>query len=166
MRSMPAFSVMVDMGQPLHAPTSSMSTTPVAASTLITFRSPPSAWRAGRMTSTASSTCACMGEVSREVVRIANSVAVSGHVGAEGLELAGQVLVAAVDVVGVGHGGLAVGGEAGHDQGGAGPDVPRLHRRAAQPRHPPHDRMVALGADVGAHAQQLGHIAEPAAEQV
>src|SRR3954447_4594056 len=116
MRSMPALSVIVDMGHPLQAPTSSMSTTPVAASTLMTFMSPPSAWRAGRITSTASSTCACMGEVSREVVRIANSVAELCHVGAEGTELAGQVLVAAVDVVGVRHGGLPVGGQAGHDQ--------------------------------------------------
>src|SRR5690606_35768357 len=56
-RSIPAFRVTVDAGQVTQAPESSTVTTPVASSTSISVRSPPSAWTAGRILVTTASTC-------------------------------------------------------------------------------------------------------------
>ena len=77
-------------------------------------------------------------------------------------QLVDEALVAAVDVVGVGHDRLAVGPERGHDERRAGPDVVGPHRRARERGLAPHDGVVALGADVGAHAHELVDVAEPA----
>src|SRR3954452_20273717 len=99
--------------------------------------SPPSACRAGRMASMASSSCDSMtvrDPPTEDNARASSAVpgapvprrlrgAAAGDVGADGSEVAGQVLVAALDVVGVGHDRLALRPQAGHDQGGAGPDV-------------------------------------------
>ena len=87
--------------------------------------SPPSACRAGRRASIAASSS---GSVTAGIARQAPASSRPGSgtrvdVGAERPELAGQVGVAAVDVVGVDDGGLAVGGETGEQQGGAGPHV-------------------------------------------
>src|SRR5947208_2562739 len=53
---MPAFMVTVEAGQVPHAPMSSTSMRPVSSSTDRRIMSPPSAWRAGRMTSIVLST--------------------------------------------------------------------------------------------------------------
>src|SRR5438309_1780283 len=89
------------------------------------------------------------------------SVVEPADVGAEGAELAGQVLVAAVDMLRVGHHGLAVGGKPGDHEGGAGPDVGRAHGRAREPVDPADDGVIALGADVGAHPGELVDVPAP-----
>ena len=70
-RSMPAFNVWFDEGQPTHAPVNSTDTTPVTASTSCNTTSPPSAWSAGRITAMVASTCSRMARTiqSAEAVR-------------------------------------------------------------------------------------------------
>ena len=47
-----------------------------------------------------------------------------------------------------------------------GTDVQRADRRRRQPRDPADHRVMALGADVGAHPQELADVEEPALEHV
>ena len=54
------------------------------------------------------------------------------HVGAERPQAGGEVGVAPIDVMGVEHDGLALGGEPGEHQGGPRPHVERPHRRTGQ----------------------------------
>src|SRR5262249_59402169 len=70
-------------------------------------------------------------------------------VGAERLQLPGEVGVAAVHVEGIEHEGLAVGGEAGDHEGGTRSHVLSADRRARQPVDTAHDRVTTLVADVG-----------------
>src|SRR5687768_8749809 len=129
MRSMPALRVIVDMGQPPQAPSSSMSTTPSSSRNSMTRMSPPSDWRAGRIASTASSRAACIAP--RLTLPSHTSFPTGGtdpgHVGAEGAQLAGEVLIATVHVLDAGHGCLALGGQAREHQRGTGTDVGSPH---------------------------------------
>src|SRR5438105_4217030 len=178
MRSMPARRVYTDDGHVPQAPTSWTLTTPASSSTSTRKMSPPSACSAGRMTSMVASTCSLMTPSVSRSRRAIRSVGTSRRsssakcpqnelmtpldVGAQGAELVDEVLVAAVDVVGGAHDGLAVGAEAGHHQRGPGPDVVGLHRRARQAVDTTDDRVMALDPDVGAHAGQLVDVAEAA----
>ena len=79
------------------------------------------------------------------------------HVSADRLELLHEPVVAPVDVVGVGHHGLALGPQPGDDERGPRADVVGPNRRAGEPLDAHHidrgyDRFVeklqAIGADV------------------
>ncbi len=72
-----------------------------------------------------------------------------------------EVVVATVDVVHPAIDGLALGGEAGDHHRGAGADVVGAHGRTRQAGNAAHDRMVAVGADVGAQPLQFLDVAEP-----
>ena len=81
-------------------------------------------------------------------------------------QAADEVVVAAVDVGDAADHGLALGGQAGDDHRRAGADVVGPHRRARQAGHAAHDGVVAVGADVGAEADQLLDVAEAARVEV
>jgi MFS family permease len=97
---------------------------------------------------------------------VESSSSQSFDVGAKCAQTLHEVLVAAVDVVGVVNLSLAVSPECGNGEGGTGTDVVGPHRGSREPLDAPDDRMVALGADVGAHAHQLVDVAEAAAEEI
>src|SRR5688500_1720552 len=61
---------------------------------------------------------------------------------------------------------LTFGPQRRDDERRSGANVVGAHRCARELWHAPHDRMVALGADVRAHAYELVDIAEPTREQV
>src|SRR5436853_431478 len=85
-------------------------------------------------------------------------------VGAEGLELTGEIGIPAIDVVRIEDAGLAVGGEPGDHEGGAGAHVLSAHGCAGEPVHAPDHRVAPRGADVGAHAVELVDEPEPVVE--
>ena len=58
------------------------------------------------------------------------------------------------------HDGFALGDQAGDHQGRAGAQIGGHHRGAGEHLDAAHDRRVAVRLDVGAHAQQLGHVHE------
>src|SRR5207248_9700918 len=97
---------------------------------------------------------------------VASAYSRGRDVGAQGAELAGKVLVAAPDVVGVEDQRLAVGAESGHQEGGASADVRRPHRRAREAGPAPDDGVMSFGADVGTHAHELVDVAEASGEEV
>ena len=89
-----------------------------------------------------------------------------GDVGSRARPVSVQILVAAVHVVGVGDHGLPFGHQSGQHQGGTGPESKARTGAAGHTLDPPDERVMALGADVGAHAAELLDVAEPAEEQV
>src|SRR5262245_1822552 len=192
-RSTPAFRVIIDTGHVPHAPTR-VTWTPPSASMPLKTMSPPSLCSAGRMASIASRTPASLSSVSVSV-GMDYSVAVFGpgsprptppfshgfprrqepprsagpdpaDVGAERPELAGEIDVPTVDVEGIEHAGLALGGEAGDDEGSARPHVLGTHRRPGQPVDTPDDGVATLVADVGAHPVELVDEPEAVVEHV
>ena len=132
--------------------------------------------RAGRLREAASSECRRVA-VSVELRAWSESVwdaqrdAGAGRSGAldvraERAELGGEILVAPVDVRGVGDDGLAVCHQPGEDEGGAGPQVGGAHPGTREPRHAADHGVVALGADVRTHPAQLVDVAEAPGEEV
>src|SRR5262249_3716010 len=87
-------------------------------------------------------------------------------VGAERPELPGEVGVPPIDVEGIEHESLAVGGEAGDDERGPRPYVLGPHRCPRQAVDAPHDRVTTLVANVGAHAVELVDEPEAVVEHV
>ena len=87
------------------------------------------------------------------------------HAGAQGVQLLVYALVAPIHVVDVGDLRLAVGGQAGQDEGRPRPHVQRPHPRPQQGRRAGHDGGGGAGGDhLRPHLAQLGHVEQAVVE--